>query len=180
MLQFREINAEEASLIKDHLLSSLRLREFEKIIGPFKIIVAEGNWKEILLVSDKLFEVFQEFIDSRNPYSMGIHLGDIAKNKFKISLEGITLISEYCEEKTILSSAGEKKVLYGRNLTKVDVSFFPSQIQKNDMSILINGDGEVLALGKYLVNKEEIEKLEKNEIIIKNIMDKGWYLRKGK
>lgn len=180
MLQFREINTEEYDVIKEQLISSLKFRDFERIITPFKIIVAEGNWKEILFVSDRMFKTFQDFKDFRNPYFMGFNFGDIAKGKFKISLEGITFISEYIEEKTILSSSGEKKVLYGRNLTKKDLRSFPSQIQKNDMSILINEDQEVLALGKYLVDKEEIENLEGNQIILKNIMDKGWYLRKGK
>lgn len=180
MLQFREINDEEFNLIKETLGSSLKFKGFETITASFKIIVAEGDWKEILLVSDEIFKIFQTFKDFRNPYCMGIHFGDIAKNKFKISLEGITLISDYIEEKTVLSSFGEKRVLYGRNLTKKDLGSFPAQIQKDDMSILINEDGEVLALGKYFANREEIENSEGNEIILKNIMDKGWYLRKGK
>lgn len=180
MLQFREINAEELNLIKEQLLFSLKFGEFEEVISSFKIIVAEGDWREILFISEGIFKIFQAFKEVRNPYFMGVHFGDIAKNKFKISLEGITLISEYIEEKTILSSSGEKKVLYGRNLTKNDLSALPTQIQKNDMSILVNNEGEVLALGKYLVNKEELENLKRNQIIIKNIMDKGWYLRKGR
>ena len=180
MLQFREINAEELNLIKDQLKSALHFEEFDTVINPFKIIIAEGEWKEVLLISEEMHKTFLEFKEFRKPYFMGNHLGDIKKNIFKISLEGITLISDYVKEKTVLSISGEKKVLYGRDLSKDNLASIPARIQENDKSILINKNGEVLALGKYLISREQIEKSKGNQVVLKNIMDKGWYLRKGK
>jgi 60S ribosome subunit biogenesis protein NIP7 len=180
MIQFREINPEELALVKDQLKSSLKFETFEKIIMPFRIIIAEGEWKEVLLISEAMHKVFLKFKDFRQPYFMGIHLGDIKKNNFKISLEGITFIADHIKEKTILSISGEKRVLYGRDLSKDHLAFIPAGIQEKDKSILINEMGEVLALGKYLINRDQIEKSKGNQVVLKNIMDKGWYLRKGK
>ncbi|NVM56404.1 MAG: hypothetical protein HWN66_22085 [Candidatus Helarchaeota archaeon] len=180
MLKFQKITPGEYKLVKDQLVNSFKLQKFETIIAPFEIILAVGKWKEVLLVTDQLSRVFQEFKDYRNPYAMGIHFGDITRNKFRISLEGITLIAKHVEEKTILTDSGEKKVLYRRDLTKEDLQYIPPSIQKNDLSILTNENGEVLALGKYLINLDEIKTSSRNRKIVKNIIDKGWYLRKGK
>jgi 60S ribosome subunit biogenesis protein NIP7 len=180
MIQFREINSLERDLVRDRLKSSLKFEAFDDVIMPFRIIIAEGEWKEVLLISEAMHIVFFEFKEFRQPYFMGIHLGDIKKNNFKISLEGITLIANHIKEKTILSVSGEKRVLYGRDLSKDNLASIPAGIQENDKSILINENGEVLALGKYLFNRDQIEKSKGNQVVVKNIMDKGWYLRKGK
>ncbi|MFX1295343.1 MAG: NIP7 N-terminal domain-related protein [Promethearchaeota archaeon] len=180
MLQFRQIKPNEYDLIQTHIINSFNLKDFESLVAPFEIIVGEGRWKEILLISEQMVKVFRNIKKYRNPYFMGIFFGDIKKNKFKISLEGITLISNYVEEKTVLTDSGEKKVLYGRNLTKQDLLHIPTRIKKNKLSILTNKNGEVLALGEYLVEREKINTLNGNTEIIKNIIDKGWYLRKGK
>ena len=124
--------------------------------------------------------IFEEFREFRNPYSMGIYFGDISKKRFRISLEGITFISEFIEEKTVLTDSGEQSVLYERDLTVDDVLSFPPNIHKNDFSILVNKNKEVVALGRYLFDREEIMTFNRDRKIIKNIIDKGWYLRKGK
>ncbi len=180
MLEVREISPEEYGLVKDHLVHTFGLTNFEELLIPFKIFIVEGYWKELLLITDQMVKIFDDFKSYRKPYFMGIYFGDIKENHFKISLEGITFISEYVKEKTILTDFGEQRVLYGRDLTKQDVLSIPAQIKKNDFSIVINEKKEVLALGKYLFDEEDIHLLEKDGIILKNIIDKGWYLRKGK
>lgn len=180
MIEYRAVTSEEYKIIKTQVTKSFNIKEFETIITPSEMIIGIGNWKEVFLVSNQLIGIFHEFKDYRNPYFIGIHFGDINRDKFRISLEGISLISEYVEEKTILNDSGEKKVIYGRDLSKQDIHYIPTHIQKDELSILINEKKEVLALGKYLFKKEEIELLNNTQKIIKNIIDIGWYLRKGR
>ena len=180
MLEFRKITPEEYELVKNHVRTSYKLQDFEKVVADYEIILMIGKWKEILLVTNQMVKIFQEIKNYRNPYFMGVHLGDIKRNKFKISLEGITLIAHHIDDKSILSESGEKKVLYGRDLTKRDLYYIPKQIKTDDLSILINRNEEALALGKYLFNRKKIGTLGDKDKIIKNVIDKGWYLRRGK
>lgn len=169
----------EYKLVRKSVITSFKIQNFEKIIANYEIISMRGRWIEILLVSEDLLQIFQTLKNFRNPYFLGIHFGDLKGKKFKIGLEGITLIAKYVEEKSILTEKGEKKVLYGRDLRKKDLFDIPIYIKKDDLSILTNKDGDILGLGKYLFHREEIENLSENMMILKNIIDKGWYLRKG-
>ena len=180
MLMFRRIAEQEFQLIKNSLIKFGNWRNFESMITPENLVIAEGKWKEVFIVSEHVLEVFELIRKIRNPYFLGLHLGDIKKRSFRISLEGITLISEYSEKKTVLTQSGEKKVLYGRDLNIADVRIVPKGIRKGDLSILINKEEEALALGKYLFKGDEMQKLDNKQKVIKNIVDKGWYLRKGK
>ena len=180
MIQFRKIKANELDLLYLSLHELFGLENFKDLTENYEIIVGEGKWKEVFLISDRLMKVFQKFKDYRNPYFMGLFLGDIKNEKFKISLPGLTLISNHIKNKTVLSDLGEKRVLYGRDLTKQDISLFPPKIKKNDFSVLINENKEVLALGKYLFDQQIIQRLKNDKKILKNIIDKGWYLRRGK
>jgi ribosome biogenesis protein Nip4 len=180
LIEFRDIKDKEYDIIKNQISTAFDYEDFDKLIANFDLIIVVGNWKEVLLVPNQLTRIFQEFKKYRNPYFMGIYFGDLKRERFRISLEGITLLSDSVKEKTILTEAGERKILYGRDLSKQDLSYIPSNIQKNNFSILINENQEVLALGKYLFNKGEIETVENKRIILKNVKDKGWYLRKGK
>ena len=180
MIQFREINYNELQIIRDMLQQVFKIRDCAPLLAQREIIVGVGKWKDVLLVSDNLKKVFLELKEYRNPYFMGVHFGEIKNDAFKISLEGITLFAKYIKEKTILTESGEKRVLYGRDLTKLDIHYIPKKVQKNDLSVLVNDKEEVLALGKYLFNREEIQFIDNNQKIVKNIVDKGWYLRKGK
>jgi len=178
-LEFRKITPEEYELVKNHVNASFTLQDFGKIVANYEIILMVGKWIEVLLVSNQMVKIFKELKNFRNPYFMGVYFGDIKRNKFKISLEGITFIAQYIDDKSILSESGEKKVLYGRDLTKSDLFYIPKQIKKDERSILINKKEEVLALGKYLFDRKKIGTLGDQEKIIKNVIDKGWYLRKG-
>ncbi len=179
MLKFRPINLKEYNILRKHLSKAFGLRDIKDLFKDLELIVSVGKWIEIFLVSDQLSEVFRKIREFRNPYFMGVYFGEISREKFKISLEGVTFISDYVKDKTVLNEAGEKKVLYGRDLTKKDIFQMPETVHRNDFSILINQNREVLALGKYLYEGEKIKSLTNNKIL-KNIIDKGWYLRKGK
>ena len=178
-MEFRKISSEEFEFLRDSIKNTFNLQNFEEIVAPFNIIIVLGKWKEILLISDQLLRIFQEFKKVRAPYFMGIYFGDISRNKFKISLEGITFLSKYLDKQTILNDSGEKKVLYGRDLSKKDVKSIPYPLKKYEMSVLVNVHEEVIALGKYLYSGEIIREMDSTQKIIKNVIDKGWYLRKG-
>ncbi len=178
-MDFRKISSDEYELIKSTIENLFNIQNFEEIVAPFNIFIVLGKWKEILLISDHLLRIFKEIKKVRSPYFMGIYFGDINKNKFKISLEGITLISKYLDKKTILNDSGEKKVLYGRDLLKEDIKSMPYSLERNDLSVLVNIQEEILALGKYLFSGDTIKTMDLNQKIIKNVIDKGWYLRKG-
>jgi 60S ribosome subunit biogenesis protein NIP7 len=148
-------------------------------IGKLGVILATGKRVELFLVTDELMGAFMKIQGRRNPYCLGVYFGDLLDNELLLSIEGATLCSAHTHRRVRVSHKGEQAVLYGRDVQRSFVQDFPSSIRRNQKVIIINELGEVLALGNALVNGEESFNVHENSLIVKNILDRGWYLRKG-
>jgi ribosome biogenesis protein Nip4 len=148
-------------------------------IAKLDIILAIGKRVELFLVSSMLMEIFIKIRAKRNPYCLGVYFGDILHDELLLSIEGATLCSPYTDRRIKVSPKGEQAVLYGRDIQQSYVQDFPSSMRKGQKVIIINGLGEVLALGNALVDGKEFYDVRENSPVAKNILDRGWYLRKG-
>jgi 60S ribosome subunit biogenesis protein NIP7 len=149
-------------------------------IGNLGIVVAAGKRVELFLVTNELMSVFTKTQGIRSPYCLGVYFGDLLKNDLLFSIEGATLCSAHTNQKVRVSDNGEQAVLYGRDIQRSSVRSFPESILRNQKVIITNELGEVLALGNTMVDGEEFNDVPENLVIIKNIIDRGWYLRKGR
>jgi ribosome biogenesis protein Nip4 len=148
-------------------------------IAKLGIILATGKRIELFLVTNELINVFRKVQGKRNPYCLGVYFGDLLKNELLLSIEGATLCSPYTNQKVSVSDNGEQAVLYGRDIQRSSIRNFPPSILRNQKVIVTNELGEVLALGDAIVDGEEFDNAPEKSVIIKNIIDRGWYLRKG-
>jgi ribosome biogenesis protein Nip4 len=124
-------------------------------------------------------EVFTRIQEKRNPYCLGICIGDLVEDKFLPSIEGATLCSPFTTRKVKVSYKGEQAVLYGRHIKLAFVADFSSTICRGEKILVANTFGEIIAIGKALVDGKEFPNLPKEKTVLENIIDRGWYLRKG-
>jgi ribosome biogenesis protein Nip4 len=180
MIKFRHSTQEEHKLIQnaiDRLFG-------EKIAGQFiqnkHLIIGEGKWKEIFLVSDKMINILEAIADKKQPYSLGMQIGELDKNKkFKLSLEAVFELDKFTSKRIQLTTKGAQTILYGRNISFSAIDKILYETKKGDYIILLDENGFPIGVGKIL---HDLSKMQQNQfkICIKNIMDLGWYLRKGK
>jgi 60S ribosome subunit biogenesis protein NIP7 len=149
-------------------------------IGKLGIVLASGKRIELFLVTNELISAFMKMRGKRNPYCLGVYFADLLNNELLLSIEGATLCSVHTHQKVIVSNNGEQSVLYGRDIPRSSIRSFPPSIVRNQKVIITNEFGEVLALGSALVNGEDFSNALENSLVIKNIIDRGWYLRKGR
>ncbi len=102
----------------------------------------------------------------RDPYSVGLYIGEIKKGRFFLGLEGAYFLASHTEKKVVVDENAEQLVLYGRDVFSKSVVDF-SACRPGDRCLMVNTRGEPLGIG--LVEDD----------MIKNLMDRGWYLRKG-
>ncbi len=150
-----------------------------KAIGEQGVVIATGKRVEIFLVSKELMTAFTNIQRKRNPYCLGVYFGDLLNNELLLSIEGATLCSAYTDQKVRVSDIGEQAVLYGRDIQRSSIRNYPPSVLRKQKVIITNELGEVLAVGNALVNGEEFNDAPENSPVIKNIIDRGWYLRKG-
>jgi ribosome biogenesis protein Nip4 len=116
------------------------------------------------LVDNTLFEVSKK-IDS-DIESIGTYLGEEKKGKFFPSVALIDMISASSTKRVILTGKAEWMFLCGRDAFKK--SIYSCTARQGEEVIVFNERGEVLGLGKV------------TDVGIKNILDKGDFLRREK
>jgi ribosome biogenesis protein Nip4 len=180
MITFRLSTQEELKFIQNAIDKLFCEKIAEKFIHNKHLIIGEGRWKEIFLVSDKMIKILESIADKKQPYSLGMQIGELDKNKkFKLSLEAVFEIVNFTSHKIQLTAKGAQTILYGRNISFSAVDKICYKARKGDYAILLDENGFPIGLGKIL---HDFAKMQQNrfKICIKNIIDLGWYLRKGK
>jgi ribosome biogenesis protein Nip4 len=178
-IRFQIASLDQRKIVMNKVDNMLGEGVASNTIGELTIILATGKRVELFLVSNKLMDIFKKTQGKRNPYCLGLYFGDLLNDELLLSIEGATLCSPYTHRKVMVSHKGEQAVLYGRDVQRSLIEDFPSSIRRGQKVIIINRLGEVLALGKALINGKKFHDAHKDASVIKNILDRGWYLRKG-
>lgn len=161
-MKFRELNHEEWKILKN----------FEKEFGidlrrifPEKIFLISSGRKEIFIVDDFVYKIYNKI--NREIYSIGLYIGEIRGKYFLISLELASMIEPFTNNKIVVNEKAEQLFLYGRDIFKESIVKEYKRFKLGERCLVLNKRHEVLGIGKY----------ERN--IVKNLMDRGWYLRRG-
>jgi len=185
---FRLINKIEKSIINNSLLksSSEVVAFFKKNDYKFYVSVsdeqAENKFPLIYLVSRDKSEILEERLKFENIYSAGIYFGFIKKSVLHISLEGAEFMRNHQllpdSNKITVKEKGEKSILYGNDILKSDLINIPSNLKKNSLLVVINQNKEIIAIARAEIDYSSFHNLKLNQKIARNLVDRGYYLRK--
>lgn len=171
MLNYYSDKAEEAEIRK---LAESRLKGISKLFNNKKMLIAEGERKEIFIVSNELFEIYQRMKEKKHPYSIGFYFGEYTGKDIKFSLPAITEYAKLTDyHKVTIHRNAEQKFLYGRNLHNEVIISFDRTLQNGDVAIICSQNNEPIGIGIVTGDFRS----EKRVQVIKNMMDIGMYLR---
>jgi ribosome biogenesis protein Nip4 len=172
----------QIQIIRRWFNSNLNNEIYKRITRNSKLITLKGKNRRIFLVSDDFWETLKQLTSRRNPTSLGIYFGQVDNGRFQISLPIILLIAEHRDAsifKFVLNEKGEQHILYGRNPQNRHIIKTQRDATKGSNVILVNIHGDPLGFGRLKVSTMQIQTMAPETPIIKNIVDLGWYLRKG-
>jgi ribosome biogenesis protein Nip4 len=178
-IEFRVVSTNQKGSILSRIDRVIGEGVGRSIAGDMEIVVASGKRTEVFLVPRTVLDVFEKTQIKRSPYCLGIYIGDLVKEDFLLSIEGATLCSPHTMRKVEVSDKGEQAVLYGRNITSAQVKDYSRIIHKGEKVIVVNRLKETIAVGKALVDGDKFSATPKEKVVAENILDRGWYLRKG-
>jgi len=145
------------------------MKEFNDFIQHFTNEKINPVWinKKAYLLSTELEEFKNKTYEQIE--SAGIYLGILKGKNFNPSLALLEIIAKHSEKKAYLSKEGEWLFCCGRDLFKSAITKEPTKSKTFDLLLIQNQKDENLGFGK-IINKDNI--------YIKNILDRGDFLRR--
>jgi len=180
VIEFREPTKTEAEIIRDSLLYWVEKDNLQLINEKYHFVIGEGNWKEVF-ITNRITSAFIKNKKHISPYSIGLGIGEIKSNKLLLSLSGGYFISAFTDKRAIINPEAEQLFLYMRDIYCKSIISIKEGLAKEDKVLVANTSNDYLGLGKILLPISDFENPKKgDDVAIKNIIDLGWYLRKGK
>ena len=180
----RNLNMNEFKVIQAYLIQispniSLYLEDRKTLLY---IISTQDNKSLVYLITNSLKENLHHLKSTLKVTSAGTYLGFMENNKFFISLEGAEFfLSEKLIPNQILlevNKEGEKSILYGNPVEKKMISHIDPSLKKDSIVLILNQFSELISLGYLRVDLSTLDGMNEREIVIKNLIDKGYYLRR--
>ena len=161
-MKLNDLNSKDLEILKGITEYGV---ELSLILKDNILMASDHNRKEIFILKKETREVLSKI--KHQPYFAGLFIGEIKREKFYLSLEGGSLITPYSNKLIKINDKAEQLVLYGRDVFINSILKYGHPLKQGDKCLILNKNSEFLAIGRLRGN------------IIENLLDKGWYLRKG-
>ncbi len=169
-MEIRELKKKELKILRN----ALRFFNSEDFLEKYKVFVVERGKKEVYASTEEIFYLREKL----NFDCIGIKIGEIGK-RFRLTLEGAFLIVKD-RKRVFVNEKGEMLFLYGRDIFSSSVIKADRDVRENDIVFVCNGDGDLLGIGKSRFDFKKLRNVERDRIVVENLIDRGEYLRKMK
>jgi len=172
MLKFYEDEQEARELLKQ---ADVKLNGISGLKEGYNIVIAADERKEIYFVPKQVYDVYKRIKPYKNPYTFGFFFGEY-KTQIILSLESLYKFAKKSEfHKAIISEPAETPFLFGKDLIAAAIKKYDTSIRKGDLVVVCDQYNEALGIGEAVLDFSG--HLSGKRIAIRNVMDRGWYLR---
>ena len=164
--------AEEAH-IREGFATYISDTAVDQLIVDSHLVIGKGRRQEVFLLSASLWKLYQQ-VQPQHPYFVGLFLGELKESSFHPSLHVIHRLADAVKSaaQVIALPKGEQRFLYGRSLEPQEFQSEPLDMNQDQKVVVVNNEREGLGYG-------ELTKTPAGDVVVKNRLDLGWYLRRG-
>ena len=175
-MRLNPVSESELASLKKLVNNLFGSKVFEKIQSRFRIYKS-SNFKAFFLIEagNKLLNELALIFESI--YSIGCPFIELHRNTPIINLAAIQVISPLTSNKIQITDKAIQLLIYGRDIFNNSIIKFEKPLDKNHHVIITDSEGRAYGMGKLLYSCEEFKKLPGTTVVIKNILDVGFYLR---
>jgi 60S ribosome subunit biogenesis protein NIP7 len=110
-----------------------------------------------------------------SPDMAGLHIGDVGKKQFNLTLEGAYLVARASDKKKVkVNGQAESLVLYGRDVFGTSITWADESISQNERVIIANKFGEAIGMGRARYGYGD---LFADKVTVTTEADIGLYIR---
>ena len=173
-LIFTSPSGEEEQTIQKGLAEYIPVDSASQLLMEQHLVIGKGRRQEVFLLSPTLWKLYRQ-VHPNHPYFIGLFLGELKDGIFEPSLHILHRLADAVKSsaKVVALSKGEQRFLYGHNLKSKEVQSDIHDMAVEKKVLVVNQQTEGLGYGFLM-------KTRTRENVVKNRLDLGWYLRRGR
>ncbi len=141
------------------------------------VIAREGS-QSIYLIPYDWMTLADENLDDFEMHHIGLWLGDMVDERFRLGLPILEHLSTLTENIIIVNRLSAESFTYGKSIIKEGVVRLNTTLKRRQRVVVIDQDGQVIGLAALSIDGERLVRLSKEKLVAKNLVDIGWYLRR--
>ncbi len=110
-------------------------------------------------------------------YSVGCPFIEVYQDKLLFHVAAIPILAEFTGNKVKITDKAIELFLYGRNIFKKSIIKFDKPVAEHSYTIILDDKNRAYGIGELLYSSNKVDTLPENTVVIKNIIDVGFYLR---
>ncbi len=175
------------SLIEPHFWDDIKRqidRDFgegvtQKLLGKRAPVVIERGKKQSVyfIPMDWVQLVDSDFGTFRLRY-LGTWLGEMSGDTLMLSIGILAELDPLTDSKITVHRRGAEAFTYGRSILKESVFSLPSHLSRGQRVLVIDEHGACIGLAALAIDASLLDRLGKEKLVAKNLVDIGWYLRR--
>ena len=132
----------------------------------------------IYLVPREWVRIIESTISGLDVYSLGLWFGDAHQDRLRLSLPILNPLAELTSNLIHVERIAAESFTYGRSIIKESVIDVDQSLKRRQRVIILNEIDEVLGLAELAVDAARIPYLKAEDLVAKNLIDIGWYIRR--
>ena len=140
------------------------------------VTIQRGEARRIFLVPMRWVSLLEE-AKGFEIKSLGIFMGDLAKGRFRFSLQILTDLVKFTDNTIVVSERGAQAFTYGRSVLKQSVVKLQEGLMRGNRVLVLNEEGECLGVASLTIDSTRLNRLSKDKLVAKNLVDIGAYVR---
>lgn len=132
----------------------------------------------IYLVPREWMRFFENTISGLDVYSLGLWFVDVYQSRLRLSLPILNPLAKLTSNLIHVKQIAAESFTYGRSIIKESVIDIDQSLKRRQRVIVLNERDDVLGLAELSVDATRVPYLKAEDLVAKNLIDIGWYIRK--
>jgi ribosome biogenesis protein Nip4 len=151
----------------------------DKLVGSLlPVTLKHETSRSFYLVPREWMDRYESDFGPFTPQSLGTWIGDLSSGRFTFAISILDRLVDLTKNLIVVSRKGAEALTYGRSILKHSVVETGKDLKRGQYVLVMNENRECLGLAVLSVDTDKLRRLSPKELVAKNVMDVGWYIRR--
>ncbi|WP_157666002.1 MULTISPECIES: PUA domain-containing protein [unclassified Methanopyrus] len=173
--ELKRVPREELDSIADEMARKFSCKRVAHVVRSFRLIKLEGRWTEYFVMNRVDFDP-ADLPERADPFLVGRPFCErSARGDLRIHVEGARELTRHVDEiKTYVTERAAVLFTYGRDVLPESIVEIRGPKEPRLVAVVYRDD-----LGEHCVGVGRLRFSEDGRPVVDNVIDRGWYLRRG-